>query len=201
MSLSEQLASRAESIVTSLVHTDYQHHSKIDPDAGIYDCDCAGFVGFILNALAPQHYAKIPKEADQPRPRAFEYYMFFASLSQQAEGWRRIGFLGDARRGDMVSWRFPTIEAHQDTGHVVFVAATPTVDENGNFSLHVYDSAVKPHFDDTRGTEAGKFPNGVGVGTIRLKVDADGRPIAFLFAPPDTAQFSYLPIAIGRAEA
>jgi hypothetical protein len=33
-----------------------------------------------------------------------------------------------------------------------------------------------------------------------LQVDGEGRPIAYLFAPPADAEYSYRPIAIGRVE-
>jgi hypothetical protein len=52
----------------------------------------------------------IPQEAGQPRPRAFEYCLFFSSLTpQSAGGWHRIDFLRDARRGDIIAWRFPEL--------------------------------------------------------------------------------------------
>ena len=199
LSLSEQAASQAEFIVNNVQSTDYQHTLSVDVDRGIYDCDCNGFVSFVLERAAPDHYAMIPKEATQLRPRAFEYYEFLNSLTPESNGgWHRIDFLRDARRGDIVAWRFPTIEEHHDTGHVLFVAETPPEDSSGIFSVRIYDSAAEPHFDDTRGDGAGKFATGVGSGVIKFKVDAAGRPIAFLFAPAD--QFESLPIAIGRLE-
>ena len=66
--LPHELAAKAESIINTLTQTDYQHTENIDTDAGIYDCDCNGFVGFILETLGPSHYKLIPKESDQPRP-------------------------------------------------------------------------------------------------------------------------------------
>ena len=98
----------------------------------------------------------------------------------------------------MMAWRFPKIEPHHDTGHVVFVAETPTEDGGGIFSVRVYDSAAQPHFSDTRGVGDGKFATGIGSGFIKFKVDDAGRPTAFQFAPSD--QFETLPIAIGRLE-
>jgi hypothetical protein len=199
LSLPAQIASQAEFIVNNLKHTDYQHHQSIDVDRGIYDCDCGGFVSLVLERSAPDHYAEIPKEADQPRPRAFEYYDFLSPLTPQSTGgWHRIDFLRDARRGDIVCWRFPTIEKHHDTGHVVIAAETPTEDGSGTFSLRVYDSANQPHFSDTRGKGEGQFPTGVGSGFINFKVDDAGRPTSFQFAPSD--HFTSLPIAIGRVE-
>jgi len=151
----------------------------------------------------------IPKEPDQLRPRAFKYYGFFAALTPGSTGgWHRINFLRDARPGDVIAWRFPTIERDENTGHVLFVAERPTVDALGIYSVRVYDSAAEPHFDDTRGSGAGRFPTGVGSGSIKFNVDGSikfnvdgvGRPTAFLFAPPASAEFTFLQIAIGRVE-
>jgi hypothetical protein len=55
MTLPEQIAALGESIVNTLTHTHYQHVDKIDPATGVYDCDCNGFVGFVLPAVAQQH--------------------------------------------------------------------------------------------------------------------------------------------------
>ena len=197
--LPHELAAKAESIINSVSQTDYQHTDNIDPDAGVYDCDCNGFVGYILETSAPAHYALVPREDDQPRPRAFEYHDFFASLPPEApDGWHRILRFADARRGDIVAWRFPLIEAGHDTGHVVFLAETPSVQEDGTFAVRVYDSAAEPHFEDTRGSGDGQFPSGVGTGFINFQVDEDDSPTAFQFAPGDA--FETFPIAVGRTE-
>ena len=88
LSLPHQLASQAEFIVNNLRQTDYQHIDNIDVDRGTYDCDCNGFVSFVMERSAPAHYKMVPKETNQPRPRAFEYYVFFSSLlpNQQEVG-------------------------------------------------------------------------------------------------------------------
>jgi hypothetical protein len=197
--LREQLAWQAEFIVNNLKQTDYQYNEDINADEGIYDCDCSEFVGFALQGVAPEHYVMVP-EQNQPRPRAFECYVFFASLaSDPRPGWRRIHALEDARRGDIIAWRFPEIVPGEDTGHVFFVAETPTVLASGVFAVRVYDSAGSQHFDDTRGNGEGQFPNGVGSGFINFEVDASGAPTAFQFGP--AAPFQSFPIAIGRIEA
>jgi Glycosyl hydrolases family 18 len=198
--LPQQLASQAESIASNLEQTDYQHHENIDVDNGIYDCDCNGIVGFVLERVAPEHYAMVPKEKSQSRPRAFEYYALFAGLNQQSRaGWRRIDSLQEARRGDVMAWRFSEIEPGEDTGHVLFVAERPRMLDSGDFAVRVYDSAAIPHFDDTRGNGEGQFPTGVGSGFINFQVDASGAPIAFQFGPSDPT-FHTFPIAIGRVE-
>jgi hypothetical protein len=107
--LAQDIAAKAEFIVNTLTQTDYQHVEKIDPATGVYYCHCNGFVGYVLSNVAPQHYALIPKEANRPRPRAFKYFDFFASLTPESSGGcRRVDRLKHARRGDVMAWRFPT---------------------------------------------------------------------------------------------
>jgi hypothetical protein len=60
MPLSQDIAALAESIVNTLTQTDYQHVDKIDPASGVYDCDCNGFVAYVLRSAAPQNLAAIP---------------------------------------------------------------------------------------------------------------------------------------------
>jgi hypothetical protein len=189
-----ELADQAQLIVDTLTETEYEYGGFIDPDAGIYDCDCNQFVECVLKELAPSHYALIPKEAKQPLPRAFEYYLYFSGLGTQTSGWKQIVRLADARRGDILAWELPLVKG-QDTGHVVFLGDTPVEIEDGVWSVRVYDSADKPHFDDTRADGT----TGVGSGFIRFQVDDEGRPTGFMFSPAATV-FEKRPIAIGRAE-
>jgi len=145
---------------------------------------------------------QIPVEPQQPRPRAFEYFNFFASLTPDSSGgWRRVDKLEDASRGDVMAWRFPTIEPGEDTGHVMILAESPTPDPSGKFFVvRIYDSAAEAHFDDTRmpqGQPSPKGTTGVGSGFINILTDGENRPIAYLFAPPADAEYSYRPIAIG----
>jgi len=201
LSLPEQVAWQAQFIVNHLRQTDYQFIEKIDMDRGVYDCDCNGFVGFVLQLCAYHHYKMIPKEPNQPRPRAFKYYEFFVSPTLPSTGgWQRIVSLAEARRGDILAWRFPKvdIEEKKNTGHVVFLAETPALIDPGTFAVRVYDSAAGPHFDDTRGNGPGRFKSGVGSGLINFKVNDSGSPTAFQFAPLE--KFKTHPIAIGRLE-
>src|SRR5579875_3118440 len=195
--LPQQLAAQAETAVNTLNDTKYQYKEKNDANAGIWCCDCNSFVGYILQQLAPSHYDKLPKETTQQRPRAFEYYNFFSTLtSSSSGGWHRIQHMANARRGDILAWRFPDIEKGHDTGHVVYLAETPTINDDNTASVRVYDSASKAHFDDTR--TSGPFASGVGSGFLNFQLDNEGRPIAFQFSP--NAAFETEPIAIGRPE-
>jgi hypothetical protein len=197
-SLPDQVAEQAEFIVNNLQQTDYQYTENIEVDEGVYDCDCSQFANFVLSRVAPDHYATLVAAAGEPVPRAFDYYDFFSSLLPTASGdWEQIEVLADAARGDLIAWRFPQIEPGHDTGHVVFVADTPTVYDQGYFGVRVYDSASMPHFDDTRGDGPGQWPSGVGSGFINFQVNEDGQPVAFQFSPL-LSEFTSLPIAIAR---
>lgn len=48
MTLPEEIASKAESIVNNPLETDYRHAEHIDVSARVYDCGCSGLVGFDL---------------------------------------------------------------------------------------------------------------------------------------------------------
>jgi hypothetical protein len=93
-----QIASNANLIVEPLKQTHYQQVEIIDVGKGIYNRDCNGFVGFVLQGVALANCDLIPKEPSQPRPRAFKYYDYFASLDPAStRGWRRINALTSDR--------------------------------------------------------------------------------------------------------
>ncbi len=199
LSLADRVAAQAEFIVNNLQETDYQYTENIDVDNRVYNCDCSQFANFVVAQCTPDHYATLVAAASEPVPRAFDYYDFFTSLPPKAgDGWEQVGVLADAARGDLIAWRFSEIELGRDTGHVVFVADTPAMGDQGYFVVRVYDCAIAPHFDDTRGDGLGQWPSGVGSGFINFKIDGDGEPVAFQFSPPLSSEFTSLPIAIGR---
>jgi hypothetical protein len=198
LSLPQQIGWQAEFIFDNFRQTDYQFAENIDVDRGIYDCDCNGFVGFVLQRSAPDHYGMIPIEPGQQRPRAYIYYRFFAGAALPA-AWQRIASLPDARRGDIIAWEFSQadIDAGKNTGHVFFVAETPIIldPDLGIYGVRTYDSADVAHYDDTRG----EGDTGIGSGFINFTVDDSGSPVAFQFGPSEDEWVS-VPIAIGRVE-
>lgn len=198
--LSAALADMAEEIVNTLVETHYVFRDGIDADTGVYDCDCSIFAGYVLKTIDANHFNDIPQvEAGRHWPRAFEYYNYFSGLATTpAAGWKSISHMAHAHRGDMMAWSTGVLEAGKDTGHVVFLAEKPVEDDSGNFTVRVYDSANKAHFEDTRGPGE-PFPDGVGSGFITFEVDEDGAPIGFLFSPNAT-EFDLQSIAIARPE-
>jgi hypothetical protein len=197
LSLPERIAFQAEFIVTNLLRTNYQHTDDIDVDRGWYYCDCNGFMAFVLRRFAPGHFASVPSEAGHSRPRAFKYHDFFADLAMTpVAGWKNVEFLRHVKRGDLMAWRAEKIEAGSDTGHVFLAAETPNATGTNTFSLRVYDSAITPHFSDTRGS--GEKKSGVGSGIINFTVDTAGTPIAFQFGPPVSNKFEARSITVGR---
>jgi hypothetical protein len=200
LSLPQQIAWQAEFIFDNFQHTDYQFAENIDVDRGIYDCDCNGYVGFVLQRAAPGHYGMIPVEPDHQRPRAYLYYRFFAGNALPV-GWQRIASLPDALPGDIIAWEFSQkdIDEHKNTGHVFFVAESPIIIDPGLgiYAVRTYDSAQVPHFDDTRGDG----DTGIGSGLINFTVNDAGAPQSFQFGPsPSEDKWVTVPIAIGRVE-
>ena len=199
LSLPEQFAEHAELVLASVQQTNYQHNSQIDVDGGIYECDCSGFVSFLLLRAAPTHYGMIPKETTEPRPRAFKFCEFFGGLTSTSPGgWHRIHFMQDMRRGDIIAWEFTPIEPHQDTGHCFIVGDTPVLEESGNYRVLAYDSAAKAHAEDSRVVD-GVYASGVGSGYIAFEVDDTGAPLTFQFTPG--GPFEAHTITVGRLEA
>ena len=101
MTLTGQMAEQAESIVNTLTQTDYQHSDNIVPAAGIYECDCNGFVGYVLSIVAPRHAALIAPETNPTHPLPYEYFDIFTSRTPDSSGgWRSIDLLTASRAGE-----------------------------------------------------------------------------------------------------
>src|ERR1700685_4311042 len=99
-SRSAQVPPQAEFIVNNFQETHYTHILHIEVDAGVYDCDCSEFVSFVLETVAPGHYALIAATVAPSRPLAGGYQAFLVSPTLESTGgWRRIRALSDSRRG------------------------------------------------------------------------------------------------------
>ena len=95
--------------------TDYQFDEHIEADVGDIRLRLQWVCGFRFKQVAPDHYAVVPKEANEPRPRALEYYDFLAALAPGSTGgWHEFELPGDARCGDINAWRFAEIKVGQD---------------------------------------------------------------------------------------
>jgi hypothetical protein len=208
-SLATKVAEEAVSSISNVVETHYTHKINIDDAAGIYDCDCSGFVEHLLCRIAPDHLAPLLKLSTgnkDKRPLAYDFHDFFHGLptaeSARTNGWLQITKLEDATRGDIVAWKLHGNNEPGDTGHVFVVAEVPTPligehDGNVHFAVKVYDSSSEEHFNDSR-SDGGKFKGGVGSGTLHIETDANGVPFRYRFGK--AGQYRTAPTAIGRIE-
>jgi hypothetical protein len=192
--LGQNIADAAETLISGIRETHYEHKTHVVPSDGIYDMDCSGFVDYLLKRVDPDQYAHLPIETGHPRPRAATYFEFFHDLpGNPVAGWKLIDQLADARRGDIIAWALEaSTQKPGDTGHVVIVAAPPVSTNAKEYRVTVYDSSGIRHDEDSRpdGT------SGIGEGVITIKVDDRGAPVGFRFN--SHAHFHLEPIAIGR---
>lgn len=195
--LRDAVAAEAYAILLSVVDTVYQHDTYVDVATGTYDMDCSGYVGYVLQRIAPQHYPTIPSDSAAGRPLAFDFYDRFSELPQEgADGWQPVQPLADARRGDIVAWRSELIEPDENTGHVFIVADDPEILDDGVISVLVYDSSNIRHYDDTRGQGGNSPATGLGSGRIHFRPGDSGWE--FQFGPGDN--YHECPIAVGRIQ-
>ena len=208
-SLANQVADEAVSSISNVVETHYTHKIHIDDAAGIYDCDCSGFVEHLLCRTVPDHLAlllELSTGNNDKRPLAYDFYEFLhvqpTTEAARTNGWLQITTLADAVPGDIVAWKLHGSNEPGDTGHVFVVAEVPTpltAEQDGNvhFAVKAYDSSSKEHFNDSR-SDGGSFKGGVGSGTLHIETDANGIPFRFRFG--EATQYQTAPTAIGRVE-
>ena len=159
MSLPMNIAAKAEEIVNSLTQTDYQHKDNIDPATGVYDCDCNGFVGFVLTKHGAKPSGPRPQgiqSAATARLRVFHLLRVLdPEFSRRLEESRSAQGRQSGRHRRLAVSR-PS-KPHTDTGHVVILAEAPKLAASGDFfTVRVYDSAHRSAF--RRHKEAGREP-------------------------------------------
>jgi hypothetical protein len=190
-----QIAAEAERIFNNTKQTLYQYPAYVvEENTGRYDIDCCGFVSYILANIAPEHLKMVPT-IHWPVPLAFEYFLYFDSLSTRGSaGWSPVADLRDSLPGDIIAWR--RLASVGDTGHVFVVVDAPVVVAPGVVAVNACDSSNILHYDDSRSVVDGEQATGVGTGTIRFEIDDTGKPTAFQFGHGD--RFHSYSIAIGR---
>jgi len=186
----------ATRILNSIQSTVYQHTTEIDEEAGVYRCDCSGFVGYVLNRTVAKDDPAGPLGDKKKRPLAMDYEKYFEAAPVKRGGngrWQQIARLADARPGDVIAWRHEK-PMPGNTGHVVIVDQRPVVEDDGLLRVVVIDSTTKPQVDDTRA----KGTSGVGRGSMWFTVDAEGRATGYIRGSR-TAKPKNEAISIGRA--
>lgn len=160
--------------------TRYSHAISIDERAGRFDYDCSGFVGY---ALAQVNGAALLEVRNQPgkRPLAKDFEAFFSKLSVLGSNhWVAVRTVDALAQGDVIAWRRPASSQSRNTGHVMVVAAAALQRAPGEFVVPIVDSTAVPH---GRTDERSARGSGLGMGSIVLLVDAQGRPTGFRWSP------------------
>ncbi|HEY5311674.1 MAG TPA: hypothetical protein VIK18_04120 [Pirellulales bacterium] len=195
-SLGERIVGQARHMLAAFPTSSYSHQTKIDPQRGVCEVDCSGFVATVLAAVSPQHVAVIPlRKAGRKRPLAEDFYAAFAAAEQgRIAGWRAIGQVSDARPGDVIAWWKEEHKKGENTGHVMIVAESPVLERPGQWRIRILDSTATPHGSDTRP----KGTTGLGSGIIWLDTDPGGRILGYHWKSAG-GKLNAHPVAIGRA--
>lgn len=203
------LSSRGTTVVNEIVREKnnlnkstsyYSHTTYMNESTDTRRTDCSGFLGYALNRVAPDAYAKIP-HPNTYKPLANDWYNYLSTRyttasTQDSARWRRITKAIDLKPGDVVAWLQPEANTDENTGHVMVVSGYPSVGRSGEVVVSIVDSTTKPHANDSRGTTM----TGVGTGRIGLKVDSTGKPVAYYWRGGESYNAISTPIALGRVE-
>ena len=179
----------------------YDHTTYMNEATGTRRTDCSGWVDYSLTRVLQSAYDLVP-HPNTFKPLADDWYNYLvgrptsASTDTSKARWRRISRAQDLQRGDLVVWLEPVGSASDNTGHVMMVNATPTQGRTGEWLVPVMDSTTAPHANDSRGTTH----TGPGTGTIGLKVDSSGNPVAYYWRGGLSSSAISTKIVLGRLE-
>ena len=178
----------------------YSHTTYVNEETGTRRVDCSGLVDYAVKRVLPDAYEKVPHPTSA-RPLANDWYTYLheryqSASTQESIRWREIRHVGELRAGDLVVWLRPADVGGDNTGHIMFVLATPTRGRANEWLVRVADSTMSPHANDSRGTTR----TGPGNGTIGLTVDGWDRPLAYYWRGGLSTTAFPTPIAMGRIE-
>jgi len=197
--LNNAIYNKAEDIFENTLRSHYEHlhenaAEQIQEKNGQYcaTTDCSGFVSYVLNSTAPNHYAQILKLSGRTYPHAAIYAEFFRSLPEDkaSNGWLRISKFEDLKRGDLIAWeKINSSRKHHGTGHVMIVVNTPEKPIEENYKnqtikyveVYVLDSSSIEHFPPQNLPPLihQSSRDGIGKGMIRLILDDNNNIIGF----------------------
>jgi len=183
----------------------YEHHKAEATDQVVLsgdtcqaECDCSGFVSYVVRAVAPHHFESIESFiANGSHPLAKTFVQFFATLSptQVQGGWIKIMSYTELRQGDLIAWE-KAANANSavqpkkgNTGHVMIVEAPATRPESMHrrdeviryVSVPVIDSSSVDHFppEELPPRAHQLHRDGLGRGSIRLILNDEGQVVGY----------------------
>jgi hypothetical protein len=189
------LVAEANRELTAMRSSSYTHKTHVDEASGTFDFDCSGFMGYALAHADPSAWKSL-KAATVKRPLAKHFTDFFESLpNANAPGWSRVTKVEELKAGDIIAWKRPADVVTKNTGHVLLVRAAPT-NENDEWLVPIFDSTHVRHGRDDSRTATDS--DGLGTGSIVLRVDSTGAPIAYRWAPVKKDKPHETTIALAR---
>ena len=137
--LADRFYAKAEEIFEKATEVHYRHlkeeaHEQVQELNTGYrsETDCSGFVSYVVNSVAPRHYAYLRNLTHRSHPHAALYARFFKGLPAGVPtgGWLAIDHFRDLKRGDIIAWERPPRESDANgklnhTGHVMIVVDAP----------------------------------------------------------------------------
>jgi hypothetical protein len=178
----------------------YSHTTYMNESTYTRRTDCSGFMGYAINRVQPDAYAKVP-HPNTYKPLADDWYNYLSTRyttasTQSTPRWRRILKASDLKPGDLVVWLQPDGNTDENTGHLMMVSGYPYQGRTSEWIVPIMDSTTAPHASDSRGTTM----TGVGTGKIGLKVNSEGKPYAYYWRGGLSYNAISTKIALGRLE-
>lgn len=184
----------------------YSHDTYMNESTGTRRTDCSGLTGYALTRVLRDAFDKIPHPG-RSKPLAEDYYNYFASRYSSATSsysstprWRKMLQVKNLKPGDMVVWLAPY--PSENTGHIMVVRDYPRPGRTSRdeWLVPIIDSTGSPHSYNGAWDSRGTTRDGVGSGTIGLKVNSEGQPRAYYWTGGKSGTPVYTKIAMARVE-
>jgi hypothetical protein len=189
-----KLLSLVARVESSLIESNYQAHTEVVVEDGIYRWDCSGMMTWLLRKTAPVALSYVG--STRPVARDFVKAIASAPTNRVRGGWQRISNIPDLRPGDVFAFRRAAISTSKVTGHAGIVISAPVAVPQwpGVWIVRIADSTRAPHFADTRVSPEGGF----GSGTIAFATDANGNAVGYGWHGPASAWIIKTEVVFGR---
>jgi hypothetical protein len=118
-----KLLSLVARVESSLIESNYQAHTEVVVEDGIYRWDCSGMMTWLLRKTAPVALSYVG--STRPVARDFVKAIASAPTNRVRGGWQRISNIPDLRPGDVFAFRRAAISTSKVTGHAGIVISAP----------------------------------------------------------------------------